>query len=267
MTLKSSRRGIQSWRGRHEALYGQLAEWTPTKPTDGGYRPEHWYRSDQGLWQGAGVTPATADGDVVGRWEDLTANADHVNQAVAGSKPTLQNAAGDLLNGQPVVRIDAVDDYLQGAFTTGGAMAQPYTIFVVAQTSATGAANHYLFDGDDGVNRAVIFNDGAFGGGDFSFYAGVVQHGGAEDANWHIWTAFFNGATSSLWNGGVVEVAADPGANGMDGITVGAKNDGTSPWDGDITEIIIYDLNLSDADKNQVGQYLAARYSLTYTDI
>jgi hypothetical protein len=243
--------------------------WTPLLPTAGGYYPEHWYRSDGGLWQDAGVTPAAADGDVVGRWEDLTANADHVNQAVAASKPTLQNGAGDLLNGHPVVRSDGVDDYLQGAFTTGGAMAQPITIFGVGKSSVAGLVNHFFYDGDDALNRVALLNDGAAGAGagDWSLYAGTVVHGGPEDANWNIWTAYYNVAASQLWQNGTVEVAGNTGANAMDGITIGARYDATSPWDGDIAEIIIYHANLSNADKNQVGQYLATRYGLAYTDI
>jgi hypothetical protein len=35
----------------------------------------------------------------------------------------------------------------------------------------------------------------------------------------------------------------------------------------DMVELIAYDANLSDADKNQVGQYLATRYGLSWTSI
>ena len=248
------------------------ALWTPALPTsDGGYLPEHWYRSDQGLWQDAGVTPAVNDGDVVGRWEDITANADHVNQAAAGNKPTLQNGAGDLLNGHPVIRLDGINDYLVGAFTTGGAMNQPNTYFVVVQLDAAVVNNGldcFLLDGDDAVNRHIVMKNKAGAPDRWDTYAGVALVGGDADANWNVWTALYNGATSQFWLNGISEAGpANAGAQNPDGIAVGAQSSGATAWKGDITEIILYDANLSDADKNQVGAYLATRYALAYTDI
>ena len=53
----------------------------------------------------------------------------------------------------------------------------------------------------------------------------------------------------------------------MNGLTLGANYLGGAQMLGYIAEIIIYDANLSDADKNEVGNYLATRYALAYTDI
>ena len=63
------------------------------------------------------------------------------------------------------------------------------------------------------------------------------------------------------------DVAGNFGAGADDGLTIGAAQAGSVNWDGDICEIILYGANLSDSDKNQVGQYLATRYGLSYTDI
>jgi len=245
--------------------------WTPLLPTAGGYYLEHWYRSDSGLWQDAGITPAAADGDVVGRWEDLTANNDHANQAVAAGKPTLQNGAGDLLNGHPVVRFDGVDDKISGAFTTGGALAQPFTVLAVVKLNAAAV--------NDGVSRFWI---DAIGGPNFMeqgsyavpnpdtwvIYGGAVLLSvGASNSNWNIWTTLFNGAASRFWHNGIAQCAAgNAGAAAPPSILIGGSGAG-NPWAGDVVEILIYEANLSDADKNQVGQYLATRYALAYTGI
>ena len=246
--------------------------WNPGDPLPiSGLLPDHWYISSGPLWQDAGVTPAINDGDVVGRWEDIAANADHVNQANAGNKPTLQSGAADLLNGQPVVRSDGIDDYLQGAYTNGGALAQPFVVFAVVQMrnwAANRAASCRFLDGDDGVNRMIVGSQHVSVPDDWVVYAGAALSGGATDGNANIWTVLFNGATGQVWiNGTSIAGPGNVGAHNADGLTILAHNDGSSPWDGDIAEVIIYDANLSDADKNQVGQYLATRYALSYTSI
>jgi len=250
------------------ALLGSVAAWTPASPTIGGYSPDHWYRSDSGLWQDAGTTPAAADGDVVGRWEDLTANADHVNQAGVAFKPTLQNGAGDLLNGHPVVRFDGTDDFLQGAFTTGGAMAQPNTVFVVCMLDNPNDDVYRVIIDDDSVLSMMLGQRNADVPDKWFMYGGAVLQGGASDGNWNTWTALFNGAASQVWLNGISSIGpGNPGALAVDGLTIGCNKSGVNPWEGDATEIIIYDANLSNADKNQVGQYAATRYALAYTDI
>ena len=120
--------------------------WDPSSPTtDGGESPEHWYRGDDAYEENTRVTACSDDGDVVGSWTDLTGNADHVSQGTTANKPTWQDAE---LNGQPVIRFDGSDDYLQGAFTTGGSISQANTIFIVSKLD-TSAVN-------DGNNRHVI---------------------------------------------------------------------------------------------------------------
>nr|NIQ88693.1 hypothetical protein [Deltaproteobacteria bacterium] len=170
--------------GTRRSLLGADDSWTPASPTSGGYSPEHWYRSDSGLWQDAGVTPATADGDVVGRWEDKTANADHVNQANAAKKPTLQSGAADRLNGHPVIRFDGIDDLLVGAFTNGGAMAQPFTVFIVAQLDSSvvdDGVPAVLLDDSDPTNRVIIYKYEAPNPDAWTVYAQSVLTG--NDAN------------------------------------------------------------------------------------
>ena len=76
-----------------------------------------------------------------------------------------------------------------------------------------------------------------------------------------------NGASSGLWANGVSKASGNAGTKVMDGLTVGTASGGTLPWKGYVGQRLIYTSNLSDADKNQVGQYLADYYGLTWTDI
>ena len=253
-------------------IYSGIVAWDPSQPTtDGGVLPDHWYRSDSGLWQDAGVTPAVLDGAVIGRWEDLTANADHVNQAVAGRKPTLQNAAGDLLGGHPVIRFDGTDDYVTGLYTTGGNMNQPNTIFSVAALTGwvpNDASSRALYDGFVATNQLLYARNNDDPDKWAIFAVGGPLQGGATDASWHTWTALYNGAAGQFWKDGVSE--AGPGnawTNAMTGMTIGSRGGSGFAWFGDITEVIAYDADLSNADKNQVGNYLETRYALAYTAI
>lgn len=252
-------------------VLGQLGGWTPAQPTsEGSHMPEHWHRSDLGLWQDAGLTPATSDGDVIGRWEDISANADHVNQATIAQKPTLQNGAGDLLNGHPVVSSDGIDDWIRGAFTSGGALTQPYTFFAIAALDAAvlnDSITRTITGGDDAANQAMLMKNGSPAPDKWSIYTSVALVGSSADSDWNIWTALFNGASSQFWHNGVSEASGDAGSQNPDGLTIAAHQAGGYNWRGEIAEIIIYDANLSDADKNQVGQYLADRYGLGYADI
>lgn len=246
--------------------------WSPASPTGtGAYSAEHWYRADLGLFQSAGGAAATADGASVGQWQDQATAADHIVQATGGKLPTLQNGAADLLNGQPVIRFDG-GDCLQGAFTNGGALAQPFTILAVAKMDATivnDGAMHQLYDGDDGTNRMAIYQDSSTTPDQWALYAGaVLGSGDATDANWHILLAVFNNTSSGLWADGTALAAGAGGTQNPDGLTLGANNNqGSSYWKGDIAEVLIYDEDLATADKNQVAQYLATRYGLTWTAI
>lgn len=245
--------------------------WTPASPTtDGGVSAEHWYRSDDAYQDAARTTPVASDGDVVGNWTDLTANADHVSQATTGNKPTWQNGVGDQLNGHPVILFDGIDDYLRGAFTTGGALSQPFTVFIVAKLDALAVndgSNRFVFDGDDGVNRALGGTNATPNPDTWRISAGASVNGSASDSNWNMWLCLFNGASSQFWHNGISEASGNAGGNVIDGLTMGNGATGGVPWLGPVIECVIYDSNLSNADKNEVGNYLATRYGLSWTAI
>jgi hypothetical protein len=203
----------------------------------------------------------------VGAWEDKTANEDDVTQGTADDKPTLQT---NELNGESVLRFDGSNDYLQGAFTTGGSISQPNTVFVVAKLD-TGTSNdgtrYACIDGDDSSNRHYLWKNENATPDNMVISGGTLLQGDDADESWNIWTVLFDTTTSQFWRNGVSENSGNAGSNAMDGLTVGAAYSTSHPWDGDIAEIIIYDSELNDADKNEVGGYLGDRYNISYSDI
>ena len=211
---------------------------------------------------------ADDDGEVVGAWEDKTANEDDLTQGTSDNKPTLQT---NELNGEPVLRFDGSNDNLQGAFTTGGALSQPFTILIVAKLDA-GAVNddnyHILIDSDDSSNRMLAGNQPTDTPDTWRIYAGTnLDSANASDSDWNIWTCLYDGASSQFWHSGVSQASGNAGAHDGDGLTVGTNYNQSGAWDGDVAEILIYDSDLSDADKNEVGNYLGDRYDISYSDI
>ena len=241
--------------------------WTPASTTtDGGISPHTWLYPDVGLYQNlAGTTPAVSDGDVVGNWTNQGSDASAFVQNTADYMPLLKL---NIVNGQSVLRFDGVNDYLVGSFT--GGISQPSTLFVVAQLAA-GSVNdgaiHAIIDGDDSSRESRVIQYSGVNPDAWRITAGTALTGGDSDGNWNIWTVLWNGATSQFWLNGLSEASGNAGAEAPNGLTIGAQYNVAVPWSGDIAEILWYPGNLSDADKNEVGQYLATKYALSYTPI
>lgn len=249
----------------------RAAAWTPALPTtDGGVLPDHWYRSDDAYQDAGRTTPVAADGDVVGNWTDLTANADHVSQATTGNKPTWQNGVGDQLNGHPVIRFDGIDDWLRGTYTTGGALSIPFNLFLVSQLDplvVNDGTRHAFTDGNDGLQRMICAQNNTPTPDSWSINGAAFVDGGPSNSNWNLWTVLFNGVTSQFWHNGISEAIGNAGSPTPGGLQVGAIFAAAQPVLGNIAEVIIYNSYLSVADKNQVGNYASTRYSVAYTDI
>lgn len=225
-----------------------------------------WFIAGIATYQNSDQTaPAINDNDPIGAFISLGNDKYSVIQATDSARPTLKL---NIKNGEPVLRLDG-GDWLRGAFT-GSELEQPFTVFVVAKLADAAVnddSNHVLIDGDDDVNRAVIFQQADADPDSWTIYAGKDLVGGDSDGNWDIFTVLFNGLSSQAWINGVSNVSGDAEALGLDGLTIGAVYNNSNPWIGDIAEIIIYRTNLSTNKKNEVGHYLSNKYDISYTDI
>ena len=180
---------------------------------------------------------------------DQTVNADPVTQAVAASQPLFVAAAQ---NGHAGGTFDGTNDYLQGAYTNGGALSQPFSLYVVAQLDATAidTGARPVTDGDDGVLRLMLRQAGAGGVDPWALYAGTaLSSATATDANWHLFSALFNGVASELWLDSGSIARGDAGPDNADGLTVGGRWDGGETWKGPIVSVIICDPAHSDAQR------------------
>jgi hypothetical protein len=181
---------------------------------------------------------------------------DDVTQATKAAQPLY---VASLQNGRPGMRLNGTSHFLQGAFTNGGQLSQPFNVFAVAYKQISGRG--YICDGNDG-NRMIIGQSSA---SEQRMYSGVwlEESGGSYPNEWILRTALFDGASSEMrWNGSVV-ASGDAGSQNANGITIGASRDGSANLDGDIAiPAIIADPALSAADRAALETAVNAYWSI-----
>lgn len=245
------------------------ASWTPLSPTtSGGVRPAIYFDPSGTNWQdSSGVTPAVADGDVIGGVSNYGTVTAGVSQPVTALKPLLKL---NIVGGQAVYRLDGSDDYLRSA-ANAFVITQPFTVVCLAALDSgvtNNGADKYLFDSSDPAVRSTLFKRGAGTPDDWAIYAGSTVSDGAADSNYNILTIVINGAASELYVAGVSKVSGNAGTSNLGGLTLGASyGAGLGPWKGDFGKFFIYPGALSTADKNQLGNYMKSVYGRPYTDI
>jgi hypothetical protein len=222
-----------------------------------------------GNFQDAAKTTVAGLTDPVGAAVNQGSDTYDVVQATAGNRPTLQQVTIGSVTSY-VWRFDGVNDFLQGAFG-GGAISQPLTIFAVGKLDAAAVNDndfHHLFGGNTSVDAPILRQRSVTTPDSWEIRAGTPLVGGDSDGSWNIWAALFNGASSQFWASGVSEASGAAGSTGLSGLTVGGiYPTSASFWEGDIGQILIYSGNLSNADKNQVGEYLASVTGISWTTI
>jgi hypothetical protein len=197
------------------------------------------------------------DGDPVGNWICQVTAADNITQGTAADKP-IYRASVATFNNQPALQFDGTD-WLRGAWSA--TLSQPNTYFVVCKFDSGGATT-FMYDGDDASNRHALYVVSGvwrlFAGADF--ITGV-----SVNANVNIYMAIYNGASSQLAINGTESGTGNPGTQTPDGFTVGADRAGSSDMTGYYGEVLVFDANLTTADKNRVQNYLAAKYGISVT--
>jgi hypothetical protein len=210
-------------------------------------------------WHKADAITAN-DNDALSAWTDSSGNGNNLAQGTGINQPIYKTS---IMNGKPVVRFDGSNDNLASTFGTG--QSSPYTVFVVSQFSASGTSQKMIFDGVSDASAAIfrsVSND-----------AWYVNNGsqigpatGASDVK-HVYTAVFNGSSSSLSIDGGTPATGTLGTPSLAGITVGCRGNGTECADADIPEVIVYSGALSASDIDTVETYLGDKYGITVANV
>jgi len=162
------------------------------------------------------TTLSLSDGDSVSTWADETGNA---NDLTAGIAPTFKTG---VINGEPVVRFDGVDDVLDTAFF---AISQPYQIFIVFQFQSFDTSSiETIYDSADSTTSP----SGTLqvpASSTWRIFANTILDGGSPDTNPHISNALFDGTSSNHRLDGASIASGDTGSGDLNGFSVGQRGD------------------------------------------
>lgn len=239
-----------------------------------------WFKADAGV---------TTSGSSVTSWADQSTNANNAGMSIASMRPSyVPNAQ----NGLPVIRFDGNDDALRTGSTvdlrTGlsifivakNAVSKNYNgLFNIGPSTSDGGVQYHLNDlnlywqsGANSGNAQYVANEATYP----SVYGNAFKNSAGPAANnfyaldvvaaSSTATLRVNGAPGSLYLGGEIGTFnyLPPNANYA---TIGIGYAGfsgiyTNILDGDIGEIIAYNVTLSASDAATVREYLYAKWSI-----
>lgn len=126
-----------------------------------------------------GTTPATADGDLVRRWNDKSGVGNHAILISGQTPATIEKDASNLINGNPVVNFKRVDDTNGSPFEIPldirATTSTETTIFTVYRTTTT------TLTGSGSVGHAIWGNDNNYWDRFFYTYWGLNNFGDRID--------------------------------------------------------------------------------------
>jgi len=223
-----------------------------------------WWVASEEVFSDAGVTPAV-DTDLLYRWGDKT-SVRYIEQTTAGNRPTYRTG---IVNGQPVVRFGGatdddvmVGDAISNLFTVGAKTA--FTVYkhtANADTNLWGDTSSQVIQFLSSAGTAVdsLNDDGA---------ADTAIKSGGTSGVWAIATLLHSGGTlyaglSDTRTGSMTSVASGNTTSLAATFRVGAGAGLVNPLDGDIAEMVFYNVALSESDRQTVERYLASKYGIT----
>jgi len=242
-------------------------------PTDVQALTGWWDFSDAStLWEDTSATnPVTNQGDSIARIDDKSSSGASLTQATGSAQPTwnvnTQNgrAAAEFDNAN--TQILFIGDHSNNFLTGGAGSLSVCTLFVVALTQTTGTYSMA------GASTLSSNNEGAhmFQGNPSALR---YRHGGSSPATegghsqnvWHYHTGRSGSATDrAIFTNGVsggtdttdIAIAAN-----CDSFVIGGLTATSSPFDGEIGEVLIYDAVLSTPDQQNVENYLSRKWGI-----
>jgi hypothetical protein len=226
-----------------------------------------------GLWLKAD-TGVTLSGSAVTQWADQSGNVRNASQSTSTNRPLLVSNA---LNGKPAIRFDGGNDFLSFTYPINGL--NGVTMFLVSAARDT--------DNPSGPqNAAVYWPETSSWGATFlsAFQSKALARIGTGQTNTNlsytrpanIGTAYTrtsvkhdgaNGTDVLYVNGVAVQTATGRLSalngiqnNGFLGQGLGSTSTTNTYFNGDIVEVLVYSRALSEAERQQVEQYLQQKY-------
>lgn len=223
------------------------------------------------FWFDANIIPGN-DGDAIATWADRSGNGNNATQGTGANQPILKK---NIINGNAAVRFNAGGGTTR-SFVLPNVMGSPSTaeMFVVVRADADPSAGSAVtgaweLSGNAG-SVAWPFNDSTIYetfGSKFANHLAIANPVGSLASAFKVYNvqSEFNNYPVRL-NGQLIHVGTT-NVVGFAGATRALGTDsGANFWRGDIAEVIVYSSALSIAGREEVHNYLAAKYGITITN-
>lgn len=219
--------------------------------------PLPWEPSSAELWlDAADASSITHSSNAISQWSDKSGNGNHATQGTTANRPTL---------GTNNIEFDgSTNHFIASTFVLENA----HSIYVVAKSDSDGYrrilnANGYYFLGNgNGDNNFTTL----YGTSNWQSTGTSTNTPALSVADTSILVAVSNGTNVIPYHNGTAQNSRSSSMEGPApaGVTIGKHaNSSSQYWDGHIAEIIIFNTNQTDADREKVEGYLAHKWGLT----
>ncbi len=199
--------------------------------------------------------------DFVSQWDDKSGEGNDVSQATGSKQPKWID---NVQNSKPIIRFDAIDDFLNRTTFVNGALTQPNTVFVVCKMpDTTTATNGFVFDGN--TTRHLFTHNDILGASDYDIFAGVELKPPTtvDTTNILLYTIHFNTTAGSLRKSKSQISSGNVGTNTFNGIVLAVPITLADSFSNpDIAELLVYNKSLTTTERDDVETYLTDKWAV-----
>lgn len=211
-----------------------------------------WLRADNMLTNG----DVSADGETIATWTDDSGNGNDATQGTAEAKPTYR---ANVHAGHPAVSFDRTDDQLDTGLDIGS---QPYSIFCVCAfrdgDGSLGSSSHFRNVVRTASSNVIM----GLRGSTYGIYNGTSTIAGETiaDERWVAFSYVVDGSGGEFWLDGESQ-GTDAAAPALTDISI-SRGDTNGFMFGFVGEVLVYDVALSDEDREAVEDYLMSKWGI-----
>ncbi|MFY7936630.1 MAG: hypothetical protein ACOVOQ_04585 [Flavobacterium sp.] len=221
----------------------------------------------QAWFDASDAATITQAAGLVSQWNDKSGNLYHATQGVALNQPL---TGARTINGRNVIKFDGVASTMGVNSGLYGISNGNNTLFVVFAKDSAVDALARPFTGNNATFRYGVYADTALSGIGFINCVNSSQPTDpwTSDTNPLCFAGTRSGTSLSAYvGGGTPTTNANGTSTSVTALNIGGGVAGFAFLNGVVAEIIAYNSALSSTDMNRVGNYLAAKWGITWTNV
>lgn len=238
-------------------VYGAAAPVVPFSPLDVD-SCVLWLKADAGV---------TLNGSTVSAWADQSGNGNDAVQATAANQPLY---VANQLNGEPVIRFDGSNDYLIIADDATMRGMYGLSIYVVGKRYSTYSCYLNSWEGGSDIRNHYIFGNNFGAKADFYTGTSISSVGGSYTytvtTSYYLLNGIYNGSKMYIYANGSLDATTynQTGhiGTGIKDTYIGTIYNLSYFTQIDVCEIIMYSNSNSTVQRQQVENYLNAKYAI-----